>query len=156
MKEFSRSLVEAKGGFIVAAFGGDCIQSLEGHGGLEVLGCFGQGLQLLEGRLHVLVAVMLPELALGVDGFGKEVAGPEEVEVVVVDVMGAVIDLLGEAGRNVAEAEYLATVEPCLDSTRALSMVLRERDLVCSMRRFSRSVATGPLMYSVPLSLWKP
>ena len=41
LKEFSPSLIEANGGFIVAALGGDFIQSLEGHAGLEVLGGFG-------------------------------------------------------------------------------------------------------------------
>ncbi|WP_233259416.1 hypothetical protein [Ramlibacter sp. WS9] len=37
-------------------------------------------------------------------------------------------------------------------SARALSLLWRERDLVCSMRTFSTSWATRPLMYFEPLS----
>ena len=52
---------------------------------------------------------------------------------------------------------HLRTTEPFLPSTRALSLLCRARDLVkvptCS---FVNSAATRWLMYSEPLSAWKP
>ena len=46
----------------------------------------------------------------------------------------------------------LRTTLAFLLSAKALSLLCRERDLVCSMRSFSNISATLRLMYSEPLS----
>ena len=74
MKEFGPGLIEAAGGFIIAALGGDGIQGLEGDPRLEGLGGIGQRLQFVIGSHEVLIAVVLAAFALGIDGFGREEA----------------------------------------------------------------------------------
>lgn len=51
---------------------------------------------------------MFAELALGIDGFGGEVAGPVEVEVLGENTAGEAVYGLGEASRNMTVAEMLA------------------------------------------------
>lgn len=96
--------------------------------------------------------MVFAKLALGINGLSGEESGPVEVEVAVADAGDAFVGLLREATGDVVVAKLLRSVESLLDSIRALSLVLRARDLVYSMRSFSRSRATGPLMYSEPLS----
>ena len=51
-----------------------------------------------------MVAVVFAELALGIDRFGGEVAGPVEVEVLDESAGGEAIDGFGEAAGDVAVA----------------------------------------------------
>ena len=53
---------------------------------------------------------------------------------------------------NMAVAHALTHHAGILLSAKALSLLWRERDLVCSMRNFSSNLATFRLMYSLPLS----
>ena len=81
LEERCPSVIETLSGCIVAAFGGDCIQLLEGDAGFEVARGLGQGFQFFVRGLHVFLAVALAEFAFGIGIVGGEVAGPMEVEV---------------------------------------------------------------------------
>ena len=88
LKELGPSLIEAAGGFIIAALGGDGIQGLEGDPRLEVLLGVGQRLQLVIGGHQILIAVVLTAFTLGIDGFGRESAARGLTGPVVVEVLG--------------------------------------------------------------------
>ena len=99
-------LVEALGGLIVADGVGDCIQLREGGAGLEVLAGLGQGFELVVGRHHILVA--FADAVLGVNFLGGKEAEPMEVEIRREHALGKVVDLGGEAARDVGIAQVLA------------------------------------------------
>ena len=108
LKEFCPSLIEASGGFIIAAFAGDCIELFEGDARLEIALGFRQGFQFLVRRHHVLIAVVLAEFALGVGIFSGKVTGAMEVEVGGQDTAGEGVHVLGKASRDMAVTEMLA------------------------------------------------
>ena len=91
--------------------------------------------------------------ACDVDG---EQAGPVEVEEGGEGVTQEGVDTGDEGPRDVDVAEPLAHDAPGLDSTRALSLVRRGRDLVkVPMRSLLSSSTTRWLTYSDPLSACK-
>ncbi len=112
LKEFGPSLIEAAGGFIIAALGGDGIQGLEGDPRLEVLLGVGQRLQLVIRGHQILITVVLAAFTLGIDGFGREsearvLTGPVVVEVLGQGAASESIDVAGKAPGDVTVAEML-------------------------------------------------
>lgn len=73
-------LIEGRRGFEVGLVVGPSFEMAEGGPGLEVLLSLGQGLELLERRHRVLVAVACPGASLCVHEAGGEQAGAVEVE----------------------------------------------------------------------------
>ena len=81
---------------------GLCIQVSEADAGSEELAGLRQGLELVVGRHHGLVAVTFAQAALGVEVFLREEAGPVEVQVGREDGEGEGLDEVLQDGEEEA------------------------------------------------------
>ena len=104
----SRGVVERVGGVEVADGVGGGVELVEGDAGFEEALGVVEGLELVIGGHHVAVVVALGDAALGVEGVGGEQAGAVVVEEGREHVLCELVDLGGEAARDVAVAEVLA------------------------------------------------
>ena len=112
MKQFFSCVIKRQGSLIAANLCRLHIQLLKGDAEFEILTGIGQGLQLLIRSRHLLVAITLALLPLGIRDRLREEARAVEVDVRVEEVGAESVDHAGAVLRDMRIAQMLAVTTP--------------------------------------------